>query len=281
MPRPRKTETDPDYLKKQKQASRSQEAALTNAILDFLITNHRYELTHTRTKGAVKTVKMIIPTRLKDEKKTYSQSDIRNLSCRVCRDSFDSVDTSKMTAKQRKRTEEAQLANGDINMKSKKTRPSRKTVRLIRVNSITDPNGQFYSKDDLIKRGTEFGKCVNEMMKNKQMEITCDNLKVTKDSFSSLKDALQNIKAEEDKKKYRCICNNIHQENYDMLNNVENDIEQDPNLTEGEEEDEGDKTEELPEKQEPIGMFGGGNTINPEYHESIPQSGFIASTGFR
>ncbi|ELP89988.1 hypothetical protein EIN_403020 [Entamoeba invadens IP1] len=197
MPRPRLKDKGEDYLKKQKQKSRSQEAALTNAFLDILISSFGYSMKYLKSKGATKTVKMIVPSLLTKDDVTYTREQIMKKSADVC-----SIYTlpEDATEKQKKRNEEAQLANGILailkghgfDFKTKNTRPCKKTTQLIRVTELVYPDKTTVLKTAaLIEKGAEFSKVVEPLMKNREETITSNNLRISKESFSSLKKMLQ------------------------------------------------------------------------------------------
>ncbi|BFU18759.1 hypothetical protein EHI8A_123850 [Entamoeba histolytica HM-1:IMSS-B] len=198
MPRPKNIEKDEDYLKKQKQQSRTQEAALTNSFLDILITDFHFEMKYSRTKGATKTVKMIVPSQLIDGETIYSKEDIMNMSHEICQ--TEKLDTTA-TVKQQKRNDEAKFANGVLALLKrrgytfceKKTRPCHKTTRLVRVSSLTF-GSKTYSAKELITKGTEFGFAVASIMKNKEEIISRTNLKQSKESYSDIKRQLEKEK---------------------------------------------------------------------------------------
>ena len=199
--KPKKTLRNEEYLKIQKQQSRSAEAALTNSVLDILISEFNISITYQKTKTALKTVKMIIPTTMYDNGVSLTKETLISLSHTICQPEILSEDA---TTKQMKRNEEAQIANGMLALlvskgfafEEKKTRPCHKTTRLIRVSKLIDLNNNIeYNSKQLIERGTEFGKAIETLAKRRVERITSKNLKLSKDTFSELKDQLNLMKS--------------------------------------------------------------------------------------
>ncbi|KAL7720327.1 hypothetical protein QTN25_002368 [Entamoeba marina] len=155
-----------DVLRNRKRVSRNSESAVVNTILYIMIEQLGATVTLRRTKKTKQTVKMMLPESLIINNVVYDQNAIAELNKQLYKEVLEeeSKDVEGMSDKQYIRTREAQVSNGLLyilisngySIDVKKTKRSKLTEKLIKINALTLPNGNVIDVNHLVEIGEDF-----------------------------------------------------------------------------------------------------------------------------
>ncbi|KAL7715693.1 Uncharacterized protein QTN25_006787 [Entamoeba marina] len=195
---PKKEGVEDIHLTVKKRESRDEEATLADGYLYILIREFGFSAILKQTKHAEKTFKLYTAEELYIENGTrISQEEIQNQGRVLQRKFLAEPVTTPMNAKQERRSKEAEVSNGYLQMlinvgyepEFKGTRSARKTIKMYRIKRMTSPTGVPLEKSLL----TEFGKRLDHVVKEqfykglRTMTITPEMLIEYEDSLNGVK----------------------------------------------------------------------------------------------
>ena len=185
-----------------KRESRDEEATLADGYLYILIGEFGFNVQLKQTKHSTKTIKLYCAEELYINGGIHvSQEEIQKNGKKLEEQFPNDLNTSEsMNAKQMKRSKEAEISNGYLQMlinagytpDFKGTRSAKKTIKMYRIKSMTSPTQVTISKELLMK----FGKRLDEIAKkefdkseNKDatITITIEMLKEYEESIGEVK----------------------------------------------------------------------------------------------
>ncbi|ELP87493.1 hypothetical protein EIN_097800 [Entamoeba invadens IP1] len=190
-----------EILRRRKRVSRNEETTLVNALV-FLIVKLGFNVKIKKTKKTVHTVKMLIIEEMvhRESGKALKQEDVARYSQFLLKElGHPHMEEAGMTLKQLKRSREAELNNALIyflkrvgfSFEEKKTKKSKCTEKLVRLNSLTYGDIVF-NKELLAQIGEFIEDVVRQEMSSGYVEITeillkkYDSIKIPKVSFNEV-----------------------------------------------------------------------------------------------
>ncbi|ELP93342.1 hypothetical protein EIN_057270 [Entamoeba invadens IP1] len=178
--------TDPETLRNRKRMSRNGESVVTNSVLYVLVNKVNAQISFRKTKKTKQTIKMLLPENVVIDNVVYDQNSIAKLNEKFLDEvmSEKALSVEGMNDKQYTRTREAQICNGllyllrasGFTFSVKQTKKAKLTEKLVKISSITMPNGNILTMEKLTEIGTAFQQAVDDRFGRDQTVVITNSV---------------------------------------------------------------------------------------------------------